>query len=310
MKNMHEILENYFETIDILAKQYAAPMLAQRKNIDKVLHLLSDDDSRELYGQELIFCTMKNFLNSDKASTYAGLMSDKDFKAAMRRAQDNKHFNEIICNTDPSSSFIKNYCIAATFELEQYKYKNIVKVEKGDICLDVGACLGDTAIYMIDNGAEHVHSFEIDNTNISCMKKMLQKTNLKDKISIHENCISSSIEKWYYQPNASNAGGGIITKEKSDSAYEVDVDTIDNFTKQRGIIPTFIKMDIEGAEVDALLGARKTLEKYAPKLAISIYHKWSHRWEIPLLIHSFCEDYKFYLKKSHPRAETVLFCTR
>ena len=74
------------------------------------------------------------------------------------------------------------------------------------------------------------------------------------------------------------------------------------------VYPTFIKMDIEGAEVNAIKGAKNTLMKYKPKLAISIYHKWSHRWEIPLMLKEIVPDYKFYLKKSHPTAETVLFC--
>lgn len=48
--------------------------------------------------------------------------------------------------------------------------------------------------------------------------------------------------------------------------------------------PTLIKMDIEGAEYDALIGAQKTIQKYKPGLAISLYHRPEHLWQIPLLI--------------------------
>ncbi len=48
--------------------------------------------------------------------------------------------------------------------------------------------------------------------------------------------------------------------------------------------PNFIKMDIEGAEYDAVLGARQTIVKYKPVLAISLYHCPEHLWQIPLLI--------------------------
>ena len=59
---------------------------------------------------------------------------------------------------------------------------------------------------------------------------------------------------------------------------------------------TLIKMDIVGAEVEALKGAIKTIQKYHPKLTICIYHKGSHLFEVPQLIKSKNEGYKLYIK--------------
>lgn len=72
--------------------------------------------------------------------------------------------------------------------------------------------------------------------------------------------------------------------------------------------PSFIKMDIEGAEYDALLGAEETIKEYTPDLAISVYHNIKHMYEIPLLIHRFNPNYKFFLK-SHGLfgMETILY---
>ena len=64
----------------------------------------------------------------------------------------------------------------------------------------------------------------------------------------------------------------------------------------KNFAPTFIKMDIEGAEYDALIGAKKTICKYKPDLAISVYHYADHIWDIPLLINSWNLGYKFYLR--------------
>jgi hypothetical protein len=61
-------------------------------------------------------------------------------------------------------------------------------------------------------------------------------------------------------------------------------------------IPTFIKMDIEGAEYEALLGAKKMIQNYRPDLAISVYHSIIDFCRIPLLINGWNLGYKFYLR--------------
>lgn len=71
---------------------------------------------------------------------------------------------------------------------------------------------------------------------------------------------------------------------------------------------TFIKMDIEGAEYEALRGAENLIRKYKPKLAISVYHKEEDIWELPKLLLSFHSKYTFYLRHySLSSEETVLY---
>lgn len=80
---------------------------------------------------------------------------------------------------------------------------------------------------------------------------------------------------------------------------------LDDFLQEK---VTFIKMDIEGAEMDALKGAEQTIRKYKPKLAISIYHEENDFWEIPLLIKSFVPEYQFYVRHhSDNCSETILY---
>jgi FkbM family methyltransferase len=71
---------------------------------------------------------------------------------------------------------------------------------------------------------------------------------------------------------------------------------------------TFIKMDIEGAELQALKGARKTIQRHKPRLAVSIYHKPEDIIEIPNYIQSLVPEYSFYIRHHHFfHAETVLY---
>jgi hypothetical protein len=68
-----------------------------------------------------------------------------------------------------------------------------------------------------------------------------------------------------------------------------------------GESPTWIKMDIEGAELEALKGAVRTIRKCLPILAISVYHCQDHIWQIPALLHSITDTYEFYLRRYTPR---------
>lgn len=89
----------------------------------------------------------------------------------------------------------------------------------------------------------------------------------------------------------------------------VDVVTIDEFCMEREVYPDFIKMDIEGAELSALKGGIKTIKKYRPQLAISIYHNSGKDFiNIPLYLKENLEDYKFTLGHySRALCETVLY---
>lgn len=88
----------------------------------------------------------------------------------------------------------------------------------------------------------------------------------------------------------------------------VNVSTIDKFCNERNVFPDLIKMDIEGAELSALKGGIKTIKKYRPQLAISIYHSNDDFINIPLYLHNNLENYKYALGHYSPSlSETVLY---
>jgi len=60
--------------------------------------------------------------------------------------------------------------------------------------------------------------------------------------------------------------------------------------------PTFIKMDIEGAECEALLGARRTIERVRPLVAVCVYHRQSDLWRIPLLLNDIYPQARLFLR--------------
>lgn len=103
-----------------------------------------------------------------------------------------------------------------------------------------------------------------------------------------------------------NAGYGETSCISADGTERVCVKSIDNILN--GGEATYIKMDIEGSELKALHGARETIKRYKPKLAVCVYHKQEDLIEIPDYIYSLREDYRFYIRNHNPHGtETVLY---
>ena len=82
--------------------------------------------------------------------------------------------------------------------------------------------------------------------------------------------------------------------EASLGTIAVQAETIDALVA--GERPTFIKLDIEGFEIDALRGGQATIVDHGPVLAVCVYHLQDHLWKIPLLLRGWRDDYAFFLR--------------
>ncbi|MDR2574533.1 MAG: FkbM family methyltransferase [Desulfovibrio sp.] len=106
-------------------------------------------------------------------------------------------------------------------------------------------------------------------------------------------------------------GDSSCINEDIQNHYSVECDfiSIDEFVKSNKLNRVdYIKLDVEGAELNALKGSIETISKFKPKLAISLYHKWEDIFHIPLFLNEICENYKFYI--GHHCAglhETILY---
>lgn len=199
------------------------------------------------------------------------------------------------------------------FGYKQYEYSTSetkIRANRGDIVLDCGGCWGDTSLYFGENvGASgKVYSFEFIKENLSVFQKNLTlNPTVRSTIEIIKSPVwSKSNEKVFI----SNDGPGSRIDNKDNGSYSSFITTtIDDFVSHKQLNTVdFIKMDIEGAEPSALEGAKKTIIKYKPKLAICVYHDICHFYLIPKMIKEFEPRYKLYLKHSTDTEwETVLF---
>ena len=140
---------------------------------------------------------------------------------------------------------------------------------------------------------------------------------LNNKLDIIPLALGDSIKKIKFCINKTHLGGSFaeeITGKKcpeNSPNWEsriVDVTTMDKFCEERNVLPDFIKMDIEGAELAALKGGIKTITKCRPQLAISIYHSGEDFINIPLYLKDNLKNYAFRLGHYSPKlSETVLY---
>ncbi|MDD2448199.1 MAG: FkbM family methyltransferase [Sulfurimonas sp.] len=101
----------------------------------------------------------------------------------------------------------------------------------------------------------------------------------------------------------------VVEDQSCDHKNNIEVTTIDNFTKENDIKKIdFIKFDIEGAELEALQGGICSIKKDRPQMALSIYHKFEHLYEIALFLMENLEDYTYRLGHYHYElGESVLY---
>ena len=102
----------------------------------------------------------------------------------------------------------------------------------------------------------------------------------------------------------------MLFRSGSNDRYSIAVTGLDMFFSEAAEekLPTFIKMDIEGAEKEALMGAKEIIKRRKPKLAICAYHKPEDIYELPQTILGIRDDYRFVLRQhEYGCYDTVLY---
>jgi FkbM family methyltransferase len=181
----------------------------------------------------------------------------------------------------------------------QYFEPDIFELAEDEIFVDGGCFVGDTAEEYIHNKYKKIYGFEPDKNNL---KKAIANLAQYENIELFNGGLFNITNKVRFM---SGQFGG--SKFADEGETLVDSFSLDEFFADKEP-PTFIKMDIEGAEPMALEGARNLLITNSPKLAICVYHSPTHIYEIPQKIISINQEYKLFLRHySHWYAETVCY---
>jgi FkbM family methyltransferase len=265
------------------------------KYLNSVFELLNDETSKITYFDAIKF-RLTYWLSRVEPSLLPSYTLDKP-KYPIPRLKGNKKMIKTFLNRVYINS--------------QYEIPNIVEINKGDIVIDAGAFYGDSAFYF-DSAVSPdglVYAFEPNKQIAQVLKDNIISNNRKNIVVVESGLSDKSSKATMSEDEASSFITDCDTIDNSNN-FLVDLTTIDNFAEKTQLKKIdFIKMDIEGYELNAINGAMHSIKKYKPKLAISIYHRYSDMYELPLLINKIDPTYKFYVRHATESwNETILFC--
>lgn len=182
---------------------------------------------------------------------------------------------------------------------DQYFPRDIVNYRAEKISfVDCGAYVGDTFEALlkyagdVKAGIDYYTGFEPDRENYKKLKAAVSRQ-ADLKCGLYPYAVCEEKKNLFFNMLGSTASK-IEENDSDDNRFAVTGMPIDEI--EFPVIPTHIKMDIEGEEYNALLGAEKLIRKYKPALAICIYHKPEDIYEIIKLIHQWNLGYKFEMR--------------
>lgn len=195
---------------------------------------------------------------------------------------------------------------ASVLEWDLYFDPDIIKIHEDEVFVDAGALNLETSLRFMEECQKsyiqhyRIHAFELDCVSYGKCKNLLR--NMPDAdIQLYNAGLWSEDTTLYFEETGNAASR--ISKEKTGTSIKTVA--LDNCVSDP---VTFIKMDIEGAELEALKGSREILKRYRSRLAVSLYHKKEDLVEIPAYIKELVPEYKLYIRHySNAGVETVLY---
>lgn len=170
---------------------------------------------------------------------------------------------------------------------------------KGQHFLDIGAYVGDSAIALYKYQYSKVFSLEISQKSIEKYQINLSKAQIPTEKYTIINLGVAATDNQSPIKMFDTGSAGLSPYRRAGKYDEIVVErkSIDWIVKQYSIAPRFIKVDIEGASMDFVKGASKTLSEFRPVLSIAIYHNPIEFFEVKPALEKMLDNYTFLIRK-------------
>ena len=166
-------------------------------------------------------------------------------------------------------------------------------VHEGDVVLDCGGNIGVFTRKALDHGASKVIAIEPAPENLECLRRNFPAEISSGRVVVYAKGVwdKDDVLEMNVDPHNSAADSFVIQREGS-RKIQLSLTTIDKLAAELSLPRVdYVKMDIEGAEPNALLGGRETIKRWKPRMSISAYHQEDHPVRIPAVINDIRNDY-------------------
>jgi FkbM family methyltransferase len=168
-------------------------------------------------------------------------------------------------------------------------------VQPGDVVLDCGASDGDFTREALKAGAKLVVSIEVSPPAIECLRRNLAEPIAQGRAIVYPKGVWDHDSTLTLNLSDSNfaANSVVLQPRGSHRDVQVPLTTIDKIVSELKLTKVdFIKMDIEGAELNALAGGAGTIKRFKPRMSIATEHKIDDEVTIPKAVRGIRGDYK------------------
>lgn len=176
---------------------------------------------------------------------------------------------------------------------ESYILSGVFQLDQEDVFLDCGAYDGDTIRNLIDTQTQfdRIEAVEADSHSFARLADFVStlEPEFANRVRLHQCAVGARRGTVRFDNT-----GGVDSKVSDDGRILIEMVPIDVMFATKHV--SMIKMDIEGGEYDALMGAQQVIRRDRPILAICVYHSQEDIWRLPLLIRSLCPEHRMYLK--------------
>lgn len=173
---------------------------------------------------------------------------------------------------------------------------------ENEVFVDCGSYIGDTVADFVNEFSQRyrrIYTYDISAPTVEVMKKNLK--GLNDIVYNVKGVADKEGELSLAGVNAPFHGNRLV---EGNGISKVPIVKLDDDINEA---ITFLKIDVEGLDKEAIAGAQNQIQKYHPKMHIDTYHKLGDVFEVPLLINSIDPTYKFYLRLSNSIEKQIMF---
>ncbi|GAB6039353.1 hypothetical protein JCM17961_00260 [Endothiovibrio diazotrophicus] len=294
-RTLDEVLDGYRgEVVRLSMFDYSYPdgWSAERivNELSDVLEMLADEKSR----QTLLITMLSRTMN------------DEGMTEIFRTGREEEVSGDEVLYKGYRLDRMDDVCTAELFaELYEMEF---IRAKEGDVVFDAGAYRGDTAVYFADlvGPSGRVHAFEPTSESYAMLRRTIDRNGLSERVT----AVNSAVGEYDGEvAMAASISGAPWAFAASSGDSVAAVTTLDSYCRREGVERVdFIKLDVEGFEECVLRGARETIEKHRPVLAVSLYHSSKDILELPKLVRDLGPTELYVRCKMEGPFSLVLYC--